>query len=87
VWYPFNTAQPVVHLIDEPLPAQLAIGQDIDTGIDLIGNDHAGRIFKGFFDVVRSGAPVADGFAKWEHPAWRCVTADPHCGQRGQVRG
>ena len=76
-----DPSQPVIHLIDEPAPAEFAVGQDIHARLDLVGDCDAGCVVEGFLDVLRAGPARAHGLSEEEEPARRRIGPHPHCRQ------
>ena len=78
---PLDPGQPVIHLIDEPAPAEFAVGQDIHTRLDLVGNCDAGCVVEGFLDVLRAGPARAHGLPEEKEPARRRIGPHPIVGK------
>ena len=78
---PLDTGQPVVHLVNEPAPAEFAVGDDVHARFDLVGNRDAGRVVEGFLDILGPGPARAHGLPEQEQPAGRRIGPHAHCRQ------
>ena len=81
-----KAGQPVEHFVDEALPPQFAVAENVDAGIHLVRDDNPRRVLEQLLDVMIAPFALPCCAPAGDKPTGRRQGADTHCRQYRQRR-